>query len=151
MKAQLQFSEGKMVLYCQACFKALHMSFHPGRRQESLACLLLANLKRWILSVGLTLATVLNGSDSPGHRFNLKVTVVLTLTEHLKIQTNLLLNHTSHYTWEGHFLLQLLKYFWEHYYDLQFMSDNTLNAFRNDIFIRMISQDILYFWFFSSC
>lgn len=103
MEAQLQFSEGKMVLYCQACFKALHMSFHPGRRLEvglkqSLACLLLANLKRWILSVGLTLATVLNGSDSPGHRFNLKVTVVLTLTEHLKIQTNLLLNHISHYT-----------------------------------------------------
>lgn len=35
MEAQLQFSEGKMVLYCQACFKALHMSFHPGRRLEA--------------------------------------------------------------------------------------------------------------------
>lgn len=89
---------GKMGLYCQACFKASHVSFHRGRRQESLACLLLANLKRWIPSVSLTLATVLNGSNSPGHCFNLKVIVVLTLTEHLKIQADLLLNRACYCT-----------------------------------------------------
>lgn len=37
---------------------------------------LLAAVRRWILSAGLTPATVLNGFCSPGHCYTLKVIVV---------------------------------------------------------------------------
>lgn len=54
--------------------------------------------------------TVLNGFDSPGHCFNLKVIMVLAQAKHLSTQADLLLNHPCIAYFKRHFSVSTFNY-----------------------------------------